>query len=182
MHMLRLSWIALIGVLILAACAREREPSPPPVPAPRERPPVTSEARVPSAAEFMARAGSIDLFLIRSSQLALARSGNARIKDFARRAVAAHQGTSSQLSFAGRRLNLLPSGTLLPEHQRMMSQMAGHQQIDSLYLRNQVMMHEAAIDLHSTFATRGSSPTLRAVAKAAVPIYRQHLAQLRAIR
>lgn len=154
--------------------------------APRERAPATtSRARPPVvirplfAADYMAMASSIDLYEIRSSELALTRARNPRHRDFARAMIAAHNGTSAQLSFAGRRLNLLPSATLLPRHQAMMDELSASGDFDATYHRQQIAVHQAALKLHSDFAARGESATLRPVAKNAVPIVRRHLDMMR---
>ena len=176
----RLPLLAAVATLAVAGCAREREPVPPAPPreVPRRPPP----APAPSAADYVSRAGSIDLFVIRSSELALARSQDLPLREFARQMIRAHTGTSGQLSFAGRRLNLLPSVTLRPEHEAMMQQLVESPDFDRLYWRQQVSVHEQSIDLHARYSARGRSPTLRPVASAALPIERRHLAQLRAMR
>jgi putative membrane protein len=151
--------------------------------APRER--VRSGERLPVvirplfAADYMAMASSIDLYEIRSSELALTRAQNPRHRDFARAMIAAHRGTSSQLSLAGRRLNLLPSATLLPRHQAMMDELTASGDFDGTYHRQQIEVHQAALRLHSDFAARGESPTLRPVARNAVLIVRRHLDMMR---
>jgi putative membrane protein len=129
----------------------------------------------------MATASSIDLFVIRSSELALARTANPRLRDFARTMIADHRGTSAQLSFGGRRLNLLPSATMLAAHQAMFDELSASGNFDATYRRQQVAVHQAAVKLHSDFAARGESPTLRTVARNAVPIERRHLDMLRRI-
>ena len=179
--MRRLLLLAAVATLVVAGCAREREPAPAPVP-PRDAPRRPPPAPAPSAADYLSTASSIDLLVIRSSELALAQSQDPRIRDYARQMVSAHTGTSSQLSFAGRRLNLLPSVTLRPEHQSMMRELAQSPAFDRLYWRQQVTLHEQALDLHGRYSARGQSPTLRPVAAAAVPIERRHLDQLRAQR
>ncbi|MBA3511903.1 DUF4142 domain-containing protein [Sphingomonas sp.] len=131
------------------------------------------------AADYMAMASSIDLYEIRSSELALTRAQNPRHRDFARAMIAAHKGTSSQLSLAGRRLNLLPSATLLPRHQAMLDELIASSDFDSTYHGQQIAVHEAALKLHGDFAARGESATLRPVAKNAVPIVRNHLDMMR---
>ena len=71
-----------VASLILAGCASEQRPSPAPRPGPvRPRPPATAAA---TPADYVARAASIDLFAIRSSELALTRATNPRVRDFAR--------------------------------------------------------------------------------------------------
>ncbi len=131
------------------------------------------------AADYMAMASSIDLYEIRSSELALTRARAPAHRDFARRMMADHQGTSAQLSLAGRRLNLLPSATLLPTHQALLDELSASGDFDAVYHRQQIAIHQAALKLHSDFAARGESSTLRPVAKNAVPIVRRHLDMMR---
>jgi putative membrane protein len=120
-------------------------------------------------------AGSIDLFVIRSSELALQRSSSRRIRDFATQEIAAHKGLGSQLSFAGRRLNLLPSATLQPQHQALLERLQAAPNFDATYRQEQLDVHRQALTLHSNYAAAGRSPTLRPVAGAAVPIIQRHL-------
>ena len=131
------------------------------------------------AADYMAMASSIDLYEIRSSELALTRAQNPRHRDFARAMISAHNGTSAQLSLAGRRLNLLPSATLLPIHQAMIDELSASGDFDATYHRQQIAVHQAALKLHSDFAARGESATLRPVAKNAAAIVRRHLDLMR---
>ena len=131
------------------------------------------------AADYMATASSIDLFEIRSSELALTRARAPAHRDFARRMIADHRGTSAQLSLAGRRLNLLPSATLLPRHQVMLDELSASGDFDATYHRQQIAVHQAALKLHGDFAARGESATLRPVAKNAAGIVRRHLEMMR---
>lgn len=171
---MRLRWIGLVGLAPLAACASN---APRPAPA-RPQAPAPRQPSV-SPATYVAQAASIDLFVIRSSELALVRSNSARIRDFASRMIAAHQGTSAQLSFAGRRLNLLPPASMLPQHQAMYDELESSGDFDGAYLRLQRSVHGAALSLHSSFAAGGGSPTLRPVAQNAAAVERSHLDMLR---
>ena len=164
-------------VLALAGCATGEAPPAREARESADRPPVVVRPLFP--ADYMAMASSIDLFEIRSAELALSRAANARHRDFARMMIEAHAGTSAQLSLAGRRLNLLPSARLLPEHQAMLDELGASSDFDSTYHRQQIAVHQAAVKLHGDFAARGESPTLRAVAKAAAPIVRGHLDRMR---
>jgi putative membrane protein len=132
-----------------------------------------------SPATYVAQAASIDLFVIRSSELALVRSPSASVRTFASRMIEAHQGTSAQLAFAGRRLDLLPPATMLPQQQAMYDQIDSSSDFDRTYLRLQRAAHGAALSLHSNFARLGSSPTLRPVAANAEAVERSHLEMLR---
>jgi putative membrane protein len=158
----------------LAACAREERPLPPPSPErlPLPRP---SPGFAVSEADFVSKNGSIDLFVIRSSKLALQRSSSARIRDFAQTMIEDHEGTSSQLSLEGRRLNLLPSATLRPDDEAMFESLAASSSFDSDYVRDQRLMHQRAIALDQAYVANGRSPTLRPVAAAALPIEQRHL-------
>ena len=172
---MRITWVAIAVIAAtLAGCAtgeapRERVRSG----AERSRPPVVIRPLFP--ADYMAMASSIDLYEIRSSELALTRAQNPRHRDFARMMITAHNGTSAQLSFAGRRLNLLPSATLLPSHQAMLDELSSGANFDAIYHRQQIAVHEAALRLHGDFAARGESATLRPVAANAARIVRRHL-------
>lgn len=171
---------ALLGLaaLTLAGCARERAGTPPPVVARSPRP-APAPAFAPAA--YVAAAASIDLFAIRASELAMQRPSGPRYRDFATMLIAAHRGTSAQLSFAGRRLNLLPSATLLPRHQAMLAELETSSDFAATYKRLQIVAHQEALRLHAGFAARGNSPTLRPVATAAAQIMRRHLTALRAL-
>jgi putative membrane protein len=170
----RLGSLAL--VLFIAGCASNvpQQPRPAPRNAPSQRPltgPVSPET-------YVAQAASIDLFVIKSSELALSRSSNSAIRDVATRLISAHQGTASQLSFAGRRLNLLPSAALLPQHQAMLDELNASGDFDRAYVRLQRSVHGQALALHNDYARRGTSPTLRRVAANAAAVEQGDIALL----
>jgi putative membrane protein len=134
-----------------------------------------------SAATYVAQAASIDLFVVRSSELAQLRSVDPHLRNVANTLMAGHTGLASQLSFAGRRLNLLPGASLLPQHQAMLDELAASSNFDQTYIRMQRAIHGAALSLHSDYARRGSSPTLRPVAANAAAVERNHLGLLRGL-
>ena len=175
---MNLSRCTTVGVAALLAASCGQAPQrilPPPRTGEhqvRNRPPAALSL---SAAQFVANAGSIDLFIINSSELALQRSSNGRIREFASMMIQAHKGTSAQLSLEGRRLNLLPSATLLPKHQAMLNALQQAQDFDSTYRQQQRAIHAQALALHSNYAARGTSPTLRPVAAAIRPIIERHI-------
>lgn len=158
--------------LLVAGCGG-RTPRPP-------APAVISPSVVPlAAAAYVAMASSIDLFEIQSAELALQRSRDAGNRTLAEMLIRAHKGTSAQLSFAGRRLNLLPSSTLLPQHQAMLDELAASSDFDAAFRRQQWQVHQSALDLHGAYARAGDSATLRPVAANAARVVRGHLSHLR---
>lgn len=163
------TFAALTLTLTLLACAREEAPAPVPISRP------AGGSTVVSAAAFVSASGSIDLFAIRSSELALQRSSSARVREFAETMIRDHKGTSGQLSLEGRRLNLLPSATLGPAEQAMLDQLQSSSSFDADYVRDQRSVHEQAIALDAAFAANGRSPTLRPVAASALPTEQRHL-------
>ena len=174
----RLLLTAGLAALTLAGCASD-QPVRRAAPAPRQ--PVVIRGIPVRPATYVATAASIDLYAIKASQIALTRARDAKLRDFALTEAGAHEGLGSQLSFAGRRLNLLPSAELQPEHQRMVETLEFTGDFDATFRSQQIQVHEAALKLHSDFAASGESATLRPVARNAVPIIRAHLTRLRGL-
>lgn len=173
---------AILAAFVLTSCAAEERraaPAPAPQRPPKLPSPAVAQRPAPSNAGYVAAAGSIDLFEIRSSELALQRSVDRRVRDFALMMINAHKGTSSQLSLAGRRLNLLPSALLRPKHQAMLDQLRASPNFDTLYRQQQLATHREALALHREYWARGTSPTLRPVAIAAYPVIERHLRMIR---
>lgn len=131
-----------------------------------------------SASAYVAMASSIDLFEVKSAELALQRASDPSNRAFAERALSAHKGTSAQLSFAGRRLNLLPSATLNPEHQAMFDALGAASDFDRTYRTQQSEVLKKGVKLHADYAKSGSSPTLRPVAANAESVMKANLQAL----
>lgn len=165
-----------LTVLAVASCA-PKAPRPQPVPPVGERP---VERPLPTAA-YLARAASIDLYQVRAGELAQQRSGSGGIRAFAGRMIEEHRGMAAQLSFAGRRLNLLPPTVLQPEQQAWLDQLAASAQFDSDYRRQQIAAHDASYRMHYAFAYGGDSPTLRLVARSAAGFELEHRREVRSL-
>ncbi len=176
LHRAALGGLSFVA-LGLASCSTQR-PAPRPRPAPG--PVIAPPARGLDGASYVATAASIDLFVVRASDLALKRSSNARIRALATRLGEEHRGLAGQLSFAGRRINRLPAARLLPREKQRLSAL-DTPPFDGIYVSQMVLTHEQSLALHAAFAGRGSSPTLRPVAASAVRIESAHLAELRAL-
>jgi putative membrane protein len=175
MSVVRSALVATIGALALAGCATRPAVLPPA----RPEAPVIAPGPAVSPATYIAQAASIDLFVIRASELAQLRSVTPAIRRFADQMIEAHKGTAAQLSLAGRRLDLLPAANMLPQHQAMLEELAASGDFDRSYVRLQRSVHGAALSLHANYAARGSSPTLRPVARNAAAVERSHLEMLR---
>jgi predicted outer membrane protein len=172
--------IVVIGsVLFLAGCGASR---PRMQPASVVTPAVIAAPVMISAAAYVAAASSIDLFEMQSAELALQRAQDPANRAFAERVLSAHRGTSAQLSYAGRRLNLLPNGSLNPEHQAMLSALSATSDFDNTYRAQQRIVVDQGVRLHAGYARSGDSPTLRPIAENAENVMRANLQALRGVR
>jgi putative membrane protein len=167
-----------LGTLALAGCGRREAPPPRPVPT---RPPAV-EVRPLSSANYVATSSSIDLFVIQASQMATSRARSPRVRDIAAMLVRDHQGVSAQMSFAGRRVNLLPPASMMPRHRAMLDQIHNASDFDASYKGLMIAVHEEGFRVHNAYAARGDSPTLRPVAEMAAPAMRRHLEELKGLR
>lgn len=126
-----------------------------------------------SPADYVTAAGGLDLYVIKASELALQRSTALRVREVATRLIAAHQGSSAQLSLGGRRLNLLPSAELLPRYRALLEQLYASANFDRDFAQQMRTVHQEAVSLHSSYAAAGTSPTMVPIAKALAPVMEQ---------
>lgn len=173
--------LLLIAAALLAGCAT-RTPAPVParpiaspanaIPAPTEAP------RAASPAAYLTRAASYDLLMMLAGELAEQRSSDPALQRTARQLAGEHRGLAAQLSLAGRRLNLLPARTLLPNHQNWLEELSGAEEFDPAYRRLARRVHQNGYHMHAAFAANGGSPTLKLVARNAAATERRHWAEL----
>lgn len=170
-NLFRLAVISGLGAVLLSSCARREAPPVPPPPAPLPRP---ADVSPMAPAEYVAHASSIDLFVMEAARLATSRSPNTRLLAVAATLSADHGGTSAQLSFAGRRLNLLPSARMSSRHRALFDELSAAADFDTQWKRLMLRVHDEGIEVHGAFARGGSSPTLRPVAEMAFAAMRRH--------
>jgi len=110
--------VSAIALVALAGCGSKPAPAP-----------AASTFILPSAAAaltpavYMELASSSSLFAIRASELALERASAGSTRSAAQAIIADQGGVGSQLSYAGRRLDLLPSATLNPQQTALPAQL-----------------------------------------------------------
>ncbi|MCF2515188.1 DUF4142 domain-containing protein [Sphingomonas sp. G124] len=168
---------AALASLMLAGCA-PKAPAPQP-PVPTAPPAVPTPAPVALDPEsYMAFTASSALFAVRASNFAEGRGSTNKIQKFATKVVMDQMGIGAQLSFAGRRIDLLPSAQPLPEHQAMLELLASSTNFDATYKAQLAKVLRKAAAAHRAFEANGSSPTLRPVARFAAPVCEKNLAAL----
>ncbi|WP_235425350.1 DUF4142 domain-containing protein [Croceibacterium mercuriale] len=129
---------------------------------------------------YLTMASASDLFEIQSSELALEKSQNAGVREFAQMMIDHHRKTTQDVTAAARAASLTPSTPTLNSMQRdMMTQLEATSgaDFDRMYIEQQRQAHQMALALHSTYAEQGDTPQLQAVARTAVPIIQQHITE-----
>lgn len=177
---LRVALAALL-VLGLASCAPRGREAPAPQP-PRPSIDIPPRPGVPAPQSYLAVASSIDAMVIRAAKLAETRARSPALRAFAGKLGRDHFSISSQLSFAGRRINQLPSGRLLDNHAQRLGALQASADFDSAFRSEMRRTLSAAYEYHNRYAARGDSPTLRPVARYAAGVIARNVDALRSIR
>lgn len=174
--MIRALLIASAASVALSACATDGDMA---------SPAATAGDMTPNQrSAYVEMAAASDLFEIQSSQLAVSRAQNPEIRAFAQMLVEHHTATTQQLTAAATAAGTPPSPSLMPMQAEMIGQLQGANgaAFDRMYMRQQVPAHQMALALHQNYARSGDTPSLRAVASAAVPVVSQHLDRARQLR
>ena len=141
-------------------------------------PPPPAEAKTTAAAYVMA-AGASDQFEIQSSQIALQKSPNAATKRYAQTLIKDHNKTTAATMKAAMKAGMTPPAPMLdPGAAPSIAELnaASVTDFDRIYFAQQGPAHQAALDLHQSYAMSGDTPALKMSAKSAVPIVKRHLA------
>ena len=139
----------------------------------------TAQQRI-DAATFARTASSSDDFEVQSSQLALQRSTNPRVRAFAQQMINDHSRTRATLQQTAPML-MVSFGILDARHAGMLSQLAALNgpSFDRLYAQMQLAGHREAVALFSAYAAAGDDPRLVGFARSTLPHLRHHLAMAR---
>lgn len=141
-------------------------------------PPPPAEAKT-SAMPYVMAAGMSDLYEINSSDIALRKSQTPAIRSFATMLIKHHKMTTIATVKAAKKAGLMPTPPMLDAGATASIaelQAASPGDFDRIYLGQQIPAHQAALDLHQSYAASGDKAPLRISAKAAVPIVKQHIA------
>jgi predicted outer membrane protein/sporulation protein YlmC with PRC-barrel domain len=135
-----------------------------------------------NAAEFVNKAANSDLFEIQSSQLALNKTQDSRIREFAQHMVQDHTAASDKLKAAAQG-QTVPT-TLDQEHTQMLQQLqqASDNDFNRSYVQMQFDGHQKAVSLFESDAQNGDNAQLKQFAQQTVPTLQQHLQQITQIQ
>ncbi len=137
-----------------------------------------------NAAEYVTLAASGDLFEIRTSQLLLQRSQHPQLRAHAEQMIAEHPRLSAALIAAAAAGGVRPPApVMINRHANMLNMLSGTgpDQLEINYLRMQLVAHNEALLVHSTYAAAGENQSLKAAAASAAPVVERHLQQVRAL-
>ncbi len=135
----------------------------------------------PVTLEFANQAARGDIFEIEAGKIAQAKAANAGVREFAARMVVAHSQTMEELNAlagTGSRLRLDLPGALDEDHTTQLAELkaASGPAFDRLYLKQQIVAHEAAAAFFGNYAQDGQDEPLKNFARRTVPVLKRHLA------
>ncbi len=141
--------------------------------------PYSALAKPVMAMPFLVKAGASDQFEIQSSRVALERSRNGELRTYAQMLIDHHTRLTAATTAAARSAGITPPPPNLEPHQRAMIeelQRVGAGDFDGLYVRQQIMGHQAALGVMRTYSMMGDTPALKQAAASALPVVQGHLA------
>ena len=163
--------VGLAGTL--AACGTKQAPPPRPITV------LPSAVAALTPAIYMQVASNSALFALRASELAATRASDGGLRANARAIAQDQGGVGAQLSYAGRRVDLLPRATLPEAMEADLARLTQSSDFDVDYRQLVGRALAQALEAHETFARSGPSATLRPVAQMATPVTRRNLDALR---
>ncbi len=134
---------------------------------------------------FVRDASVNNLFEITSSEMAVQRSQNAEVRQFAQRMIDDHTAAGNQLKAITSAPN---SGLAQPEtaldsrHQKMIDDLTTAQDFDRRYIDQQAQAHDTAINLFNDYAKNGKNDALKRFAADTLPVLQDHAQRLNAVR
>lgn len=134
------------------------------------------------AADFVKMAGASDLYEKTSSQIILKDAKNPKVRDFANMMITDHTKSTADVVAAAKADGLKPGvPKLMPAQTKMIAELKAAKPADreQVYLKQQVMAHQQALDLHTTFAKSGDKPGLKAAAGKIAPVVETHLTEVK---
>jgi putative membrane protein len=164
---------------LLSACATPPPPPPPPVMAP---PPVMQPALSQAGMDCVVRLNAANQYEIQAAQVALQRSTNPDVRNFAQMMVDQHTAAIGQIGGAMQSINMAPPPIQLTPDltARLNGLSAAGPNFDAAYLQDQIAAHQDALALAQSCAANGGPPIAN-VAAGLVPAIQDHLGRAQAL-
>jgi putative membrane protein len=137
---------------------------------------------VPSAADYVMKAGQSDQFEIQTGRLAAAKALSPALRSFGSQMVTDHTKSTAMVIAAAKKRGIpaTPPPPLNPDQQAMLTELQdlSGDAFDQDYVTQQTTAHQQALALQSSYGKGGDDPNLRAVANQIVPVVQMHLGML----
>jgi putative membrane protein len=134
------------------------------------------------ASSYVQETGMGDLFGVQSSELALKKSGNPKVRAFAQHVVRDHGTLSRALTqaIAAAKVDAAPPAGLDPEHQQLLDTLKASTgaDFDRNYLKMQMDTHQDALRAQVDYRLHGGNAELQSYAAKATTIVQSHLSEL----
>ena len=130
-----------------------------------------------TAQDFVNQAASGGLFEVQSSELALQKSQDANVQEFAKQMITDHTANNQELiATAQAEGPTVPTQISSPQAELMQTiQGAEGDAFDTAYVQAQTTAHETAVTLYQTYVQGGDNQALVAYAQKSLPALQQHL-------
>lgn len=139
-----------------------------------------------SAQQFVTKATNANMFEIQSSQLALEKSKNQDIQQFAQMLIDDHTKAGKELKsvLSDADTNIKAPQKLDQEHAGKLGQLksAAGTDFDKSYLQMQMDGHEQAVELFQSYSQNGDNPALKSWAGKTLPTLQKHMQKAEAIK
>ncbi len=146
--------------------------------------PAAAQMSTKSTQEFVTKVAVSDMFEVESSKLALQRTKDQRVRQFADMMVKDHTKTSNELKAMVKKMDGVQVPTSMDaDHQNKIKQLqsATGPQFDQQYRMQQIQGHETAVKLFEGYAQSGDNNELKAWAEKTLPHLRTHLQHAQAL-
>lgn len=126
---------------------------------------------------FVLQAGMGNTAEIRAAQLALTKTMDTAIQHFAERMISDHSAAQSSLKNVAGKYNLYVPDSVDAMHAQLAIQMAlmSGRTFDSMYIHQQVIDHQTAVQLYQTEGSSGNNVDLKNFADTTLPKLQMHL-------
>ncbi|MER2298644.1 DUF4142 domain-containing protein [Pseudomonas promysalinigenes] len=141
------------------------------------------QVQAASSNDFVDAATEAGIAEVVTGKLALEKSQNADIKQFAQQMVTDHTKANQQLGEIARKLDIsVPDEAALTDKVKKMILEWREESFDRSYVNNQVDAHEKAVELFKKEASSSDKPELKAFASETLPTLEDHLKQAKALQ
>ncbi|NMG05562.1 DUF4142 domain-containing protein [Brasilonema sp. UFV-L1] len=127
--------------------------------------------------EFMTKAAQSDQTEIQTSQLALKRSQNQEVKNYAQRMIKEHTDSSQQLKQIAKKKSFTLPKDIGPENKALLTKLTklNGKMFDQAYMEGQLQAHTKTLADYQNYLTQGQDSELNAFASKIAPIVADHL-------